>query len=224
MRVMIADDQVLFAGSLKVVLEVYSKGEIEVTGIAHDGDEAVALFTHQRPDVVLMDVRMPGVDGVEATGRILERDADAKIMMLTTFDDDDLVHAALGNGALGYVLKDIEPEELISAIRAVSDGTFLVSAAVGRKLVDRTEDRAGDDHRRWRDRADDLRQSFADLSVRESEVLALVVAHKDNREIADALFIAEQTVKNHISHIYTKLDVTDRLHAIQEVERRCGAT
>ena len=130
-RIVIADDQKLFAGSMKIVLEGHARGEMEVVGIAYDGAEAVKLVDESGADVVLMDVRMPIMDGVEATRRIHADHPEVRIMILTTFDDDDEVHDALAAGAAGYVLKEIQPEDLVVAVKAVCSGSYLISPSVG---------------------------------------------------------------------------------------------
>ena len=133
--IMIVDDQKLFASSLKVVLENLQKKELSVIGIAHDGNECLAQLEIRRPDIVLMDVRMPGLDGVDATKIVHGKYPNIKIMMLSTFGDDTYVHRALLNGATGYILKNIEPEELITCIRAIFNGTMMVSSSVGYRVL-----------------------------------------------------------------------------------------
>jgi DNA-binding NarL/FixJ family response regulator len=209
-RVLIADDQVLFAGSLRVVLEGHGK-DIEVVGVAYDGQEAVDLVPAARPDIILMDVRMPRLDGVSATREICRRFPGTRVVMLTTFDDDEYVRDALANGAVGYILKNIRPEELVSVIMAVHSGALLPSPAapgLGRAA-------SGGGVRAAE--VNFLLSRFADLSRREAQVLALVAENLDNHEIAEKLGIGEQTVRNYVSRIYTKLGVADRLHAIQLV-------
>ena len=218
-RVVIADDQPLFAGSMKIVLEGYGKGEIEVAGIAYNGKDAVDLVRETLPQVVLMDVRMPVMDGVEATRRIHTEFPEIKIMILTTFDDDDYVHHALVNGAVAYVLKDIQPEELITAVKAIHDGSYLISSSVGVKIVDMVKSENAALVERKGEIAD-LLLRFPTLSHREVEVLDLVTQSYDNHEIARKLFIAEQTVKNYVSSIYAKLGVTDRIHAVRLVQEK----
>jgi DNA-binding NarL/FixJ family response regulator len=220
-RVVIVDDQKLFVSSLSTVLRGHGKGRIEVVGVAYDGMEALALVEQTRPDVVLMDVRMPVMDGVKATKLIRERFPESKIVILTTFDDDDYVFQALQNGAVGYILKNIESEELITALKAVSDGQFLVSNAVGRKLINYVDLRevAGAVSPEWESQVRALQGAFPVLTTREAEVLHLICRNWDNSEISERLFIAGQTVKNYTSRIYAKLGVPDRLHVIQKVAR-----
>lgn len=220
-RVLIVDDQKLFASSLRTVLQRHAKGEIDVVGIAQDGQESIRLIENERPDVVLMDVRMPVMDGVEATAIIAKMADRPKIMILTTFDDDDYVFQALQNGADGYILKNIEPDELINSVRAVYSGQFIVSSSVGSKLINHI------DFAVVRDEVSDpvnmelmvpaILDSFPNLTRREAQVLGLIAENWDNHEISDRLCIAEQTVKNYTSRIYDKIGVPDRLHAIQAI-------
>ena len=218
-RVVIADDQPLFAGSMKIVLEGYGRGEIEVAGIAHNGKDAVELVRETLPQVVLMDVRMPVMDGVEATRRIHTEFPEIKIMILTTFDDDDYVHHALVNGAVAYVLKEIQPEELITAVKAINDGSYLISSSVGVRIVDmvRSENKAPVERK---EEVADMLLRFPTLSHREVEVLDLITQSYDNHEIAKKLFVGEQTIKNYVSSIYAKLGVTDRIHAVRLVKEK----
>jgi DNA-binding NarL/FixJ family response regulator len=212
-RVLIVDDQTLFAEGMRIVLEGDESGQIEVVGIAFNGQEAVNLADELEPDVVLMDVRMPVMNGVEATRIIHERQPDVRILMRTTFCEDDLVESALGNGAAGYVLKEIQPEELVESIRAVSRGFYLVSESVGSRLFEKRTSNTG--RATDPDVADlirNIRSCFPDISRRESEVLSFLYRSYDNTEIARELFLAEQTVKNYITAIYTKLGVNDRVH------------
>jgi len=220
-RVLIADDERLFAASLKTVLEGFSGGEIEVAGIASNGAEAVSLTESLRPHVILMDVQMPVMDGVECTRVVRSRFPAVKVMILTTFDEDDYVHNALANGALGYVLKNIEPQELVTCVKAVQAGTFLMSGSVGAKLVSQVSPEL--ETSTVTDSAAEvnyLTHRFPLLSRREAEVLCLVARNLDNHEIAERLFIAEQTVKNYVCRIYEKLGVPDRVHAQRLIGRK----
>ncbi|HTX73755.1 MAG TPA: response regulator transcription factor, partial [Rectinemataceae bacterium] len=189
-RVLLVDDQALFVESLRTVIE-RSASDIEVVGVARNGAEAVALLTGQPCDLVVMDVRMPVMDGVEATRRIRELRPDARIMMLTTFEDDEYVKEALEHGAVGYILKDIAPAELIASIRVVAGGAFLIAPSVARSLIRRAylkPEFSPTPEPEW------LRQ----LSRREREILGHLVEGRTNKEIAAELCIAEQTVRNHI--------------------------
>ena len=169
-----------------------------------------------RPDVILMDVRMPVMDGTEATRRIHRAHPEIKILVLTTFDDDDYVFNALDAGAIGYVLKNVKPDQLVTAIRAVHAGDYFVSPAVGYKLVQRAQEGVQMGRReaaQFQGELNFIQSKFESLTRREAEILHLLLRDFDNREIAERLFIAEQTVRNHVSVIYTKLGVGDRTHA-----------
>ena len=218
-KVLIVDDQKLFANSLTIVLDANGTEDIHVVGTAQDGASALAATRELHPDVILMDVHMPGVDGVDATRAIHQEFPAVRIVMLTTFDDDVYVHDAIENGAVGYLLKDIDVAELAAAIRAVHAGSFLVSPSVGAKLAS-----GGVSAGRPAEppRVELVLSAFADLTRREAEVLLLVVDSFDNHEIADRLGIAEQTVKNYTSTIYAKLGVRDRIHAVRYVQEHAG--
>ncbi len=208
LRVLLADDQELFVRNLAIVLESRA-GDIEVVGIAHNGREAVQRVRDAKPDIVLMDVRMPGMDGVEATRLIHERHPSVRVVMLTTFDDDEYVYHALGYGAVGYLLKNIPPEELFACIRAVAGGATLVSPQVREKLVGM---RAGRDGAAPAPRRDvEVDRLLESLTPKERDILKLIALAHTNRQIAERLMIAEQTVKNHISIIYSKMGVTRRM-------------
>ena len=212
----IADDQVLFASSLKLVLESDPTGDFEVIGVARDGKECVELLRTAVPDVILMDLRMPNMDGIEATRAVHAAHPEVRIMMLTTFDEDADVRHALGSGATGYVLKNIEADELFACIRAVVKGTLLVSPSVGYRIfaqvdAEHREAPAGDFHKKL----NYLQTRFPDLKRREAEVLYLILQGKNNTQIAEAMFIAEQTVRNYVSSIYGKIGVQDRFQAMQ---------
>jgi DNA-binding NarL/FixJ family response regulator len=228
-RVVLADDQVLFVDSLKTVLE-FAAEDIVVAGIALNGKEAVELVREQRPDVVLMDVRMPQMDGVEATRMIRREFPDIGVVMLTTFDDDEYVFSALEYGARGYLLKDIPTDELVASIRAIRTGTMQISPSVVRKLIRRggegvepPVDRGpqGDGSRQvdgggGSDALPDASTDWLDrLSLRERDILSLLKKGYYNKQIADELSISEQTVKNHLSTIYRKMGVHSRLQALQ---------
>jgi DNA-binding NarL/FixJ family response regulator len=219
-RTLIVDDQKLFANSLHIVLDAAAENDISVVGVANGGEEAVDVTARLQPDVVLMDVHMPEVDGVEATRRIHETYPNVKIIMLTTFDDDVYVRDAISNGAMGYILKNIEVDELVAAMRAVHAGSFLVSPSVRSKLSDKSGSRPQHD----RERTNLVLSAFPELTRREAQVLLLIVDSYDNHEIAETLGIAEQTVKNYTSTIYAKLGVRDRIHAVRHVNPRIQPT
>ncbi|HUW42029.1 MAG TPA: response regulator transcription factor [Rectinemataceae bacterium] len=206
-RVLLVDDQALFVESLRTVLE-RSAEDIEVVGIARNGAQAVEAVAAAACDLVVMDVRMPVMDGVEATKRIRAIRPDARIMMLTTFEDDEYVKEALEHGAAGYILKDIAPAELIASIRVVAGGAFLIAPSVAKSLIRRAylkPEFSPTPEPEW------LRQ----LSRREREILGHLVEGRTNKEIAAELCIAEQTVRNHISVVYDKMGVPDRAQAVR---------
>lgn len=207
-KILLVDDQILFIESLKTVIETLTD-DIRIINIAHNGLEAIKMVKKEIPDIILLDVRMPGMDGVEAVKILHRKYPQIKIMMLTTFDDDYYVHEALEHGAAGYMLKDVPPEDLINSIRAINHGTIQMSPQIMVKLMDHSggESSHFDPHRASRE--------IEKLSRREQEVLLLVSRNMDNSEIAEKFFIAEQTVKNHISSIYSKLGIHDRSAAIK---------
>ena len=209
-RVMMAEDQRLFAESLKTLLEIYAD-DIEIVHIAANGKEAVEAAARLGPDVILMDVKMPGMDGVEATGKIIAADESARIVMLSTFNEADYVNRALELGAVGYLLKDITPTGLIASIRAVTEGVTQISPAIARRLVDRRFES-------YRVRSGKF-DWFENLTLREREVFKLVAKGYDNQEIANELHIAYQTVRNYVSSIYSKLNVQDRFQIIKHAQK-----
>ncbi len=204
-KVLLVDDQVLFVDSLKIVLET-NASDIEVVGVAYTGENAIKLIEEKKPHIVLLDIRMPSMDGVEAT-KIIHRDyPEIKIIILTTFDDDDYVYEALRFGAVGYLLKDMPPDELIAAIRAVKGDAVLISPVIKSKLIKLIQP----------DDFNDYRYSMVKgLSKREREILSLIIEGMDNQEISRHLYISEQTVKNHISTIYSKLGVHNRIQVMK---------
>lgn len=203
-RVALVDDQALFRAGIAMV--VGSQDDLEVVGEAGDGGEAVALVETSRPDVVLMDVRMPRVDGVEATRRILARFGDAapRVLVLTTFDLDELAADAIEAGASGFVLKETRPEFLLAAIRAIAEGTQVVAAGATRAVFERFRERAtatpGADYER--------------LTPREREILLRAAQGLSNAEIAAAEFLSDATVKTHVSRILGKLALRDRVQLV----------
>ena len=203
-RVLIVDDQRLIREGLRVLLEL--EPGIEVVGEGANGVEALALYERFRPDVVLMDIRMPVMDGVEATRRLAQHEPPAKVIILTTFDDDAYVFDGLRAGALGYLLKDISGEELAGAIRTVAAGGALIEPSVARKVV--TEFARLTPHSRQT-----TPQLVEPLSEREKEILQLIAQGLSNREIAQRLFLAEGTVKNYVTSILQKTGARDRTQA-----------
>jgi DNA-binding NarL/FixJ family response regulator len=204
-RVLLCDDQALVRSGFRMVLE--AREDMRVIGEADDGIQAVALAGHARPDVILMDVRMPNMDGVEATRRLVAAGNPARILILTTYDADEYVFDALRAGASGFLLKDIQPVELVDAIRVIARGEALLAPTVTRRLLDRfahTLPAAGAV-------AD---PALASLTERETEVLALLATGLSNLELAERLFLTEATVKTHVSSILRKLGLRDRVQAV----------
>lgn len=210
---LIADDQKLFAESLKTVLEARA-ADFAVVEVVYEGEKAVQKTLELKPDIVLMDVRMPYMDGIEAVRRIKEQRPDQKIAMLTTYDDDHYVRAATSYGALGYIMKDIEPEDLVNSIRAIKSGAFLTTGSVAKKaqkqqLNPYVGDSAHEDMPYW----------YYELSRNDRQLLRMLIEGYNNNEIADAVSLAPQTVRNYLSRIYTKLEVDGRAHAIKVARR-----
>jgi DNA-binding NarL/FixJ family response regulator len=208
-RVLIADDQQLVRAGFALILKPHA--DLDVIGEAADGAEAVALAAQRRPDVVLMDIRMPGMDGLEATRRVLADPAQAKtrVLVLTTFDLDDYVYAALRAGASGFLLKDAHPEELLAGIRAVARGDAVVAPALTRRLLDAYAHHlpaAGE-----RGRPDPRWQS---LTEREREILVAIGQGRTNGEIAERLVLSESTVKTHVGRVLAKIGARDRIQAV----------
>ncbi|GAA4537930.1 response regulator transcription factor [Amycolatopsis samaneae] len=202
-RVVLVDDQELMRVGFRMVLG--AQEDIDVVGEAGDGAQAVRLAEQLRPDVVLMDVRMPVLDGVEATKRIVAA-GTARVLVMTTFDLDEYVYAALQGGASGFLLKDTQPDHLISALRSVASGDAVVSPSVTRRLLDRFVGAGGSPLR-------DTSELEA-LTEREREVLVLIAKGMSNLEIAETLFLSEATVKTHVGRILAKLELRDRVQAV----------
>jgi DNA-binding NarL/FixJ family response regulator len=208
-KIVIADDQILFSETLKIVLESRSE-EIRVIGLAHTGRQTITMAEELKPDIVLLDIRMPEMDGVQTTKILHERFPDLQILILTTYDDDDYILDALRYGAVGYILKSVSPDRLIDNILAVKHGNILISQEALKKLIARAVTPfPGDAESKKTDAPDNLWYDV--LSKREREILRLLADGLDNKQIADRLFLAEQTVKNHISVIYSKMEVRDRV-------------
>lgn len=205
-RVVLADDQAMVRAGFRMILE--SEADIEVVGEAEDGDQATAATRRLRPDLVLMDIQMPGVDGLEATRRITtSSDLHARVVILTTFERDEYVFDALRAGASGFLLKNAPPEELVHAVRVVAQGNALLAPSVTRRIIEqfaarpvRTEPQAAAELDR--------------LTDREREVLRLLACGRSNAELAAELYVGEGTIKTHVSSVLSKLGLRDRVQAV----------
>lgn len=203
-RVLICDDQALVRGGFRAILD--ARPEIEVVGEAENGAQAVALAERRHPDVILMDIRMPVLDGIEATRKLVADGSQARVIVLTTFDLDEYVHAAIRAGASGFLLKDVTPAKLVEAIGIVAQGDALLAPSVTRRLLERfaatlpVGDQSSD--------------ALAELTAREIEVLRLLAGGLSNAEIAAELVVTEATVKTHISSVLRKLGLRDRVQAV----------
>lgn len=203
-RIVLADDQPLVRAGFRMILE--AEDDIDVAGEAGDCEEAVAITRQLQPDVVLMDIQMPKVDGLEATRRIAQDPStDSRILILTTFERDDYVFEALRAGASGFMLKNAAPEDLVRAVRVVATGDALLDPAITRRVIEDYAQRAAPrkDHGR-----------LARLTEREREVLRLLATGKSNAELAAHLYLGEGTVKTHVSHVLGKLGLRDRVQAV----------
>lgn len=203
-RIVLADDQPLVRAGFRMILE--AEDDIDVAGEAGDGEEAVAVTRQLQPDVVLMDIQMPKVDGLEATRRIAQdASTDSRILILTTFERDDYVFEALRAGASGFMLKNAAPEDLVRAVRVVATGDALLDPAITRRVIQDYAQRAAP-------RKNDAR--LARLTERELQVLRLLATGKSNAELAAHLYLGEGTVKTHVSHLLGKLGLRDRVQAV----------
>lgn len=201
-RVLLVDDQAMIRSGLRMILE--SEPDIEVVAEAADGEEAVRLARREQPEVVLMDIRMPGLDGIQATARIGEASDEVRVIVLTTFDVDDYVYGALRAGASGFLLKDAPADELVRAIRVVAGGDALIAPSVTRRLI-----------ADFASRPESAAPIGLDLLTdREREVLSLVARGRSNAEIAEELYVGETTVKTHVSSCLTKLGARDRVQLV----------
>lgn len=196
--VLIVDDHPAFRDGLRLMLE--ASGEVDVAGEAGSGDEAVALADELRPDVILMDLQMPGLNGIEATRRLSAAGSPCAVIVLTMFEDDDSVFAAMRAGARGYLLKGAEREDILRAVRSVGSGDAIFGPGIAMRLMDFFSSVP--------------RTAFPELTDREREILALIASGKSNTGIADELVLSLKTVRNHVSNIFNKLQVADRAAAI----------
>ncbi|HEY2072085.1 MAG TPA: response regulator transcription factor [Gaiellaceae bacterium] len=198
-RILVVDDQPLVRSGFRMVIE--ERPDLELAGEASDGAQALDLARELDPDVILMDVRMPNLDGVEATRQLVESGTRARILVLTTFDLDEYVYAAIRAGASGFLLKDVEPAELVDAIRVVAAGNSLFGPAATERLLSRFASSPSG-------------RSLDELTDREKEILELLATGLSNAELAERLFLSETTVKTHVSSILRKLRVRDRVQAV----------
>ncbi len=206
-RILIADDHTLFRDGLRALLE--SIADAEVVGEAGTGEEAIARAESLQPDVVLMDIQMPGGNGIEATRQILRASPHIGVIVVTMYEDTDSVFAAMRAGARGYILKGADQEEMLRAIRAVAEGEALFGPAIAKRLINyfaSPQPRVSD-------------EAFPELTDREREVLDLIAQGLNNSEIAERLVISPKTVRNHVSNIFSKLQVADRAQAIVRARR-----
>ena len=204
LKVVVADDQAIVRGGIRAMLE--SADDIEVVGEAEDGAQAVELALRAHPDVVVMDVRMPGVDGIEATRRLLSAGSRARILMLTTFDLDEYVFQAMRAGAAGFLLKATPPERLTEAVRVVAAGESLLDPLITRRLVEHFLAQPSTDPERLR--------RLEDLTGREREILRLLARGLSNAQMGELLFLSETTVKSYVTRLLGKLDVRTRVQAV----------
>lgn len=200
LRVLIADDHPLVRSGLRSMIE--GMADVSLVGEAADGREAVRLVAELVPDVVVLDISMPGVNGIEATGRIVSLHDQVAVLILTMYEDDDLVFSAMRAGARGYILKGSSPEDVGRAIRSVAAGEILLGAPIARRVADYFTGRLSQE------------AAFPELSVRERETLELLAQGLSNREIASKLYLGEKTVRNYVSDIYSKLQVASRAEAV----------
>jgi len=204
-RVALVDDQVMVRAGFRMILE--SEPDLTVVGEAGDGREALDVIARCSPDVVLMDVRMPVMDGIEATRRVVASGGHARVLILTTFDLDDYVYAALRAGASGFLLKDAPAEQLITAVHVIAAGDALLAPSVTRLLIEEVSRRPAVD-------ASAVAPGLAELTERELEVLKLMARGMSNGEIATQLYLGEATVKTHVGRVLTKLNLRDRVQAV----------
>jgi len=204
-KVLIADDQAMVRAGFRMILEM--QNDIEVVGEASDGIETIAAVKKLKPDLVLMDIQMPGMDGLEATRRIVEMhdEVPTRVLILTTFERDDYIFEALRTGACGFLLKNATPEDLVAGIRVVAEGNALLAPSVTRRVIAKFAQKP---------KPRDYTDSLSGLTSREVDIMKLVARGKTNAEIAQELFIGEATVRTHVSNLLSKLDLRDRVQIV----------
>ncbi len=205
-KVLIVDDHPIVSEGLTTILS-YKDQRIDVVGIARDGNEAIRLNRELSPDIILMDIKMPNCDGIEATRKITQHDSSARILVLTTFDDIDLINDALDAGAKGYLMKDSKSDQILQAIQSVVQGNILMSSHVADVMRDKKKDKLGSISKLDRQRLDSL-------AFRHKEILTLMADGHSNPEIGESLYISEKTVRNYVSIIYDYLDIHTRPQVI----------
>jgi DNA-binding NarL/FixJ family response regulator len=212
-RVLLVDDQAMVRAGLRMILD--SEPDIEVCCEVEEGEKAAAAVAESHPDVILMDIRMPGMDGLAATREVLAADPTAKVVILTTFDLDEYVYGALRAGASGFLLKSADGDTLVDAVRVIAGGEALLAPEVTRRVIEQFTRGGAETGALGADHVP-TEEAIGDLSDREVEVLQLMARGLSNHEIAKELFLSSTTVKTHVSHILTKLGVRDRVQAVVE--------
>ncbi len=204
-RILLADDQAMVRAGFRMILEM--QDDMEVVGEAGDGTEAIGAVKKLRPDIVLMDIQMPGMDGLEATRRIVQMrdEVNTRVLILTTFERDDYIFEALRAGACGFLLKNATPEDLVAGIRVVAEGNALLAPSVTRRVIEKFA---------LKPKPRDYAEYLSRLTSREIDIMKLVARGKTNAEIAQGLFIGEATVRTHVSNLLGKLDLRDRVQIV----------